>query len=165
AVAEPAELQRAVRTVAHAQPAAQAGAEEVALVERAGRTHRAGRSRGGLRGVEPRAERKQASPAGSAGGVAQETPAVDGLGLVAHGDGHTRPAARQARTTLTAHFLKSVSLEIGQVASSVSLLTSFDSSKKGTKINPTGGLLRPRVSTRADISPRRDCTLHSMPRC
>ena len=41
---------------------------------------------------------------------------------------------RHVGMTLHAHFLKSVSLEIGQVASSVSLLTSCNSSKNGMNI-------------------------------
>ena len=40
----------------------------------------------------------------------------------------------QALYTLTAHFLKSCSLDMGQVASSVTLLINTDSSKKGTKV-------------------------------
>src|SRR4051795_6593396 len=42
---------------------------------------------------------------------------------------------------------------------------SWLASKKGTKTTPTGILLRPRVSTRVRISPRREITPTSCPRC
>ena len=64
----------------------------------------------------------------------------------------------------TAHFLKSVCSEIGSVASSVTLLMSWLSSNQGTNTTPRGVLLRPRVSTRVRMKPRRDCTLTSSPR-
>ena len=78
---------------------------------------------------------------------------------------HAGGGGVQALTTRQAHFLKSVSLEIGQVASSVSLLTNRFSSKNGTKMRPKGGLLRPRVSTLDVISPLRVATLTLSPRC
>lgn len=53
-----------------------------------------------------------------------------------------RSRVDQALTTLHAHFLKSVSLEIGQVASSVSLLTRRCSSKNGMNTRPAGNLVR-----------------------
>ena len=56
----------------------------------------------------------------------------------------------------TAHFLKSVCNEIGSVASSVTLLISWLASNHGTNTSPRGGLLRPRVSTRVRMLPRRD---------
>ena len=43
----------------------------------------------------------------------------------------------------TAHFLKSVCSEIGSVASSVTLLISFDSSNQGTKTRPRGVVFVP----------------------
>src|SRR5215218_665216 len=73
-------------------------------------------------------------------------------------------SAAAAATTFTAHFLKSVCFEIGSVASSVTLLMSWLASKKGTKTTPGGILLRPRVSTRERISPRREAILTSCPR-
>src|SRR5829696_6474796 len=73
-------------------------------------------------------------------------------------------SATAAATTFTAHFLKSVCFEIGSVASSVTLLMSWLASKKGTKTTPGGILLRPRVSTRERISPRREAILTSCPR-
>ena len=67
-------------------------------------------------------------------------------------------SSRRRGTTLTAHFLKSVCLEIGSVASSVTLLMSWLASNNGTKTTPRGMRLRPRVSTRVRISPRRETT-------
>src|SRR5690606_20321396 len=86
----------------------------------------------------------------------------------AGGDGEHRDedgahAARQTGMTLTAHFLKSVCFEIGSVASSVTLLISLLASNQGTKTTPRGMRLRPRVSTRTLISPRRDTTRTSAP--
>ncbi|SST09900.1 Uncharacterised protein [Acinetobacter baumannii] len=46
----------------------------------------------------------------------------------------------------------------------MTLLISLLASKNGTNTSPWGGLLRPRVSTRARISPRRLTTLTSLPR-
>src|SRR6185312_7883468 len=77
------------------------------------------------------------------------------------GEGERKRA--QTGTTLTAHFLKSVCLEIGSVASSVALLMSWLASNHGTNTTPRGGRLRPRVSTRVLISPRRDITRTSAP--
>ena len=65
---------------------------------------------------------------------------------------------------LTAHFLKSVWKEIGSVASSVTLLMSWLASNQGTNTRPRGGLLRPRVSTRVRMLPRRDAISTSTPR-
>src|SRR5690606_30468150 len=79
-----------------------------------------------------------------------------------HWDDDAHPA-RQARTTLTAHFLKSVCLEMGSVASSVALLMSLLASNHGTKITPRGMRLRPRVSTLTRISPRRETIRTSAP--
>src|SRR6185369_1005549 len=67
-------------------------------------------------------------------------------------------------TILTAHFLKSVWNDIGSVASSVTLLISWLASNHGTNTNPRGGLLRPRVSTRVRMLPRRDAISTSTPR-
>ena len=81
--------------------------------------------------------------------------------------GRAGPGVRRGRgTTLTAHFLKSVCFEIGSVASSVTLLMSWLASKKGTKTTPRGMRLRPRVSTRVRISPRRETDrVPPAPRC
>src|SRR6185312_13895499 len=57
------------------------------------------------------------------------------------------------RSTLTAHFLKSVCSEIGSVASSVTLFMSWLSSNQGTYTTPRGIRLRPRVSTRVRMNP------------
>src|SRR4051795_10040994 len=67
-------------------------------------------------------------------------------------------------SVLTAHFLKSVCSEIGSVASSVTLLMSWLSSNHGTNTSPRGVLLRPRVSTRVRMYPRREATFTSSPR-
>src|SRR5688572_19411629 len=69
-----------------------------------------------------------------------------------------------ARVILTAHFLKSVWNEIGSVASSVTLLMSWLASNHGTNTRPRGGLLRPRVSTRVRMLPRREAISTSTPR-
>src|SRR5690606_21187231 len=84
----------------------------------------------------------------------------------AHGDDQRqqRRDPFHAITTLTAHFLKSVCFDIGQVASSVVLLMSCAASNHGTKTSPMGTRLRPRVSTRLRISPRREMTFTSSPR-
>src|SRR6266496_6212 len=52
-------------------------------------------------------------------------------------------ALAHALVTLTAHFLKSLCLEIGQVASSVTLLMKTPSSNHGTNTSPRGTRLRP----------------------
>jgi len=49
------------------------------------------------------------------------------------------------------------------VASSVTLLISWLASNHGTKITPCGMRLRPRISTRLMISPRRDWMRTSAP--
>src|SRR6185312_13408359 len=69
----------------------------------------------------------------------------------------------QAGMILTAHFLKSVCLEMGSVASSVTLLMSWLASNHGTKTTPRGIRLRPLVSIRLRISPRRETTRTSAP--
>src|SRR5690606_8233791 len=74
---------------------------------------------------------------------------------------HTAPPTE---TIFSSDFLWSVCLEIGSVASSVTLLMSCDASNQGTNTTPCGGLLRPRVSTRVRISPRLDTTRTSTPR-
>src|SRR5690606_33163550 len=74
-----------------------------------------------------------------------------------------RAAAHATGTILTAHFLKSVCLEMGSVASSVTLLINWLASNHGTKISPGGMRFRPRVSTRERISPRRDMMRTSAP--
>src|SRR5690606_4190926 len=86
-----------------------------------------------------------------------------------HEAGRVEPGAEgagrraQTGTTLTAHFLKSVCLEMGSVASSVALLMSWLASNQGTKTTPGGMRLRPRVSTRVRISPRREISRISAP--
>src|SRR4029077_1861769 len=86
------------------------------------------------------------------------------------GEEHQRGGERfhagqlHAFMTFTAHFLKSVWNEMGSVASSVTLLMSWLASNHGTKTSPRGGLLRPRVSTRVFMRPRREATMTSSPR-
>jgi len=63
-----------VGAVAHAQPAADAGAEEVLLRQRAGRAHGERRQRLRLLGVEADADAEQPDAAGHARGVEQELP-------------------------------------------------------------------------------------------
>src|SRR6266542_4001214 len=77
-----------------------------------------------------------------------------------HEDGGSLQALTlpHALVTLTAHFLKSVCLEIGHVASSVTLLMKTPSSNHGTNTSPRGMRLRPPVSMRAFTLPRRDST-------
>ena len=73
-------------------------------------------------------------------------------------DDKRQAAARDqaTETILTAHFLKSVCLEMGSVASSVTLLINWLASNQGTKITPGGIRFRPRVSTpRADFAAAR----------
>ena len=57
---------------------------------------------------------------------------------MAHGDANRQsaPLSQAAETILTAHFLKSVCLEMGSVASSVTLLINWLASNHGTKITP-----------------------------
>src|SRR5688572_21478802 len=86
--------------------------------------------------------------------------ATDDCGEYQAAPSHTAPNG----TIFTAHFLKSVCFEIGSVASRVNLLMSCDASNQGTKTTPRGGLLRPRVSTRVRISPRRETSFTSTPR-
>ena len=76
-------------------------------------------------------------------------------------NGHAQRA--QTGTILTAHFLKSVCLDIGSVASSVTLLMSWLASNQGTNTTPRGIRLRPRMSMRVRISPRRETTRTSAP--
>src|SRR5690606_15926233 len=102
---------------------------------------------------------------------------VDQTGLLCGGGGREQPAGQQhdaqacfvhgssyALTIFTAHFLKSVCSEIGSVASSVTLLMSWLASNQGTNTRPLGMRLRPRVSTRERISPRREMMRTSLPR-
>jgi hypothetical protein len=53
---------------------------------------------------------------------------------------------------------------MGQVASSVSLFTNRRASNHGANTRPTGGRLRPRVSTVIVISPRRVFSFAVAPR-
>ena len=78
------------------------------------------------------------APVASAAPVASGAPAPQprriGPRQVVQTSRHGRSPLRsgQARVTRTAHFLKSISFEIGQVASSVTLLMNTDSSNQGT---------------------------------
>src|SRR4249920_2245568 len=84
-------------------------------------------------------------------------------GSTQNGAGNSHAQCAQAGTILTAHFLKSVCLDIGSVASSVVLLMSWLASNHGTNTTPRGIRLRPRTSTRVRISPRRETILTSAP--
>src|SRR5690606_41835765 len=122
----------------------------------------------GLVAIQPQAQSEHAGTPDRCSGLLQEAAAaVGGCRFVGHGScrGAGAPRSPQALSTLTAHFLKSVSLESGQVASRTSLLTRRPSSKNGMNTRPRGGLLRPRVSTLATTSPRREAMRACMPRC
>src|SRR5690606_16674518 len=96
-------------------------------------------------------------------GHARKNHAGKGEGRQQRQDNET-PAHDVTFSMRIAHFLKSVCFEMGSVASSVTLLMRRPSSNQGTKTRPRGGLLRPRVSTRTRISPRREMTRTSSPR-
>ena len=128
-----------IGTVPDAEAAAQAGAEEIAAGQGARRAQCLGRQRGPVLGQEAEEQAGRPSAAGRARDVAEEATSsgVLRVGRVAgrcggHGFDPVRGGpADQARRTRHAHFLKSVSLEIGQVASRVSLLTSWPASNQG----------------------------------
>src|SRR5690606_14002368 len=97
------------------------------------------------------------------GAIRRERPDREHDRAAEDGTGKRQTKRRHTGTILTAHFLKSVCLEIGSVASSVVLLMSWLASNQGTNTTPRGIRLRPRVSTRVLISPRRETSLISAP--
>src|SRR6476469_9751993 len=84
--------------------------------------------------------------------VRRESADGEDKGTAQYGSGNCHTQSAQAGTILTAHFLKSVCLDIGSVASSVVLLMSWLASNHGTNTTPRGIRLRPRTFTRVRIS-------------
>src|SRR5262245_47458941 len=117
-----------------------------------------------LRIAEHRRTRRIGNRCRSAHGVGERGLRQGGRGGHEQERGKNSHYASPTFSMRHAHFLKSVWNDRGSVASSVTLLMSCEASNHGTNTRPRGTWLRPRVSTRERISPRRETSFTSLPR-